>query len=350
LEEIRPIQWTGKTIRLLDQTKIPQERVTFEARSYPEAVDAIREMRVRGAPAIGVTAAYAVAMAAQDIPVINPDKFMDCLRDAAKQIAAARPTAVNLRWAVDRMLRVAEAQSKVEEVTARLVAEARQLQEEDEEINRRMGDHGKDLMPEGGAVLTHCNTGALATSAFGTALGVIRAGWESGKRFDVFNTETRPFLQGARLTSWEFQQLGIPSTLIVDSAAGMMMERGKISCVITGADRIAANGDTANKVGTYSLAVLAKENNLPFYVAAPTSTVDLGLVTGDEIQIEERPQEEVTHFRGQWVAPEGISALNPAFDVTPNRFISAIITESGIAKPPYHESLKLAVRAGGIGS
>ena len=208
-----------------------------------------------------------------------------------------------------------------------------------------MGSHGMELMPDGGSVLTHCNAGALATAAFGTAVGVIRAGWEDGKRFKVFNTETRPFLQGARLTTWEFKKLGIPSTLVVDSAAGMLMRRGEIGCVITGADRIAANGDTANKIGTYTLAVLAKENGIPFYVAAPTSTVDMSLSNGDEIEIEERSSSEVTEFRGIQVAPEGVEALNPGFDVTPAKYVSAIITEAGIARPPFIESLDLAVKS-----
>jgi methylthioribose-1-phosphate isomerase len=241
------------------------------------------------------------------------------------------------------MLNIADSEAEPKAIKSRLLAEAQLIQEEDEAINRRMGDLGKELMPDGGAVLTHCNTGALATSAFGTALGVIRAGWESGRRFQVFNTETRPFLQGARLTSWEFQQLGIPATLLVDSAAGMLMRQGGVSCVITGADRIAANGDTANKIGTYSLAVLAKENGIPFYVAAPTSTVDLSLLSGDEINIEERPQEEVTHFQGSPTAPVGVPALNPSFDVTPSQYIAAIVTEEAVCRPPYLESLRLAV-------
>ncbi|MCI0864415.1 MAG: S-methyl-5-thioribose-1-phosphate isomerase, partial [Chloroflexi bacterium] len=219
------------------------------------------------------------------------------------------------------------------------------MEKEDEAVNRKMGSHGKELMPDGGSVLTHCNAGALATAGYGTAVGVIRAGWEDGKRFKVFNTETRPFLQGARLTAWEFKKLGIPSTLVVDSAAGMLMHRGEIGCVITGADRIAANGDTANKIGTYTLAVLAKENGIPFYVAAPTSTVDMNLPNGDEIEIEERSPSEVTEFRGVPIAPEGVEALNPGFDVTPARYVSAIITEAGIARPPFIESLDLAIKS-----
>lgn len=343
MNEIRPIQWDDGTLKLLDQTRLPAEQVVVELDDYLGAVAAIRDMQVRGAPAIGVTAAYAVVMAASELAVDDRDAFLSALRQAGDTINAARPTAVNLQWAVRRMLAVAEGVSDLSAVRHRLLAEARLIQEEDEEINRRMGEQGRALMPGGGAVLTHCNTGALATSAFGTALGVIRAGWESGLRFKVFNTETRPFLQGARLTAWEFQQLGIPATLIVDSAAGLLMQRGEISCVITGADRIAANGDTANKIGTYSLAVLARENGIPFYVAAPTSTVDLSLASGDEIEIEERAGAEVTHFQGAPTAPVGVEAMNPAFDVTPQRYINAIITEHSVARPPYVESLKLAV-------
>ena len=358
--EIRPIQWNDGILKLLDQTRLPMEQVILELDDYRGAVAAIRDMQVRGAPAIGVTAAYAVAMAAEELSVelAVDDKvtFMAGLQEAATTINAARPTAVNLHWAVRRMLQVAESAAEAESelglnlgrVKERLLAEAKLIQQEDEEINRRMGDFGKALMPDGGSVLTHCNTGALATSAFGTALGVIRAGWEAGQRFRVFNTETRPFLQGARLTAWEFQQLGIPATLIVDSAAGLLMQRGEISCVITGADRIAANGDTANKIGTYTLAVLARENGIPFYVAAPTSTVDLSLASGDAIEIEERAGAEVTHFQGTPTAPVGVEALNPAFDVTPHRYISAIVTENAVARPPFVESLKLAV--GTLGS
>ena len=343
MNEIRPILWDNGALKLLDQTRLPSEQVIVELNDYRGAVAAIRDMQVRGAPAIGVTAAYAVVMAASELPTDDRNRFLAELQAAGEVINAARPTAVNLQWAVRRMLEVAASEPDLGQVNDRLLTEAKTIQAEDEEINRRMGDSGRELMPDGGAVLTHCNTGALATSAFGTALGVIRAGWESGRRFQVYNTETRPFLQGARLTSWEFQQLGIPATLMVDSAAGIMMQRGEITCVITGADRIAANGDTANKIGTYSLAVLAKENGIPFYVAAPTSTVDLSLGSGDEIEIEQRAGAEVTHFQGAPTAPVGVEAINPAFDVTPHRYISAIVTESGIARPPYVESLKLAV-------
>ena len=344
MTEIRPIHWSDGKLLLLDQTRLPAEETSVTVTRYEDAAAAIRDMKVRGAPAIGVTAAYAMAMAARDIDSSDAGKFFSDLEKAASIMRGARPTAVNLGWAVDRMMRVAEGVEDPGRIADRLLVEAQVIQEEDEAINRLMGQYGSELMPDGGSVLTHCNTGALATSAFGTALGVIRAGWESGKRFEVFNTETRPWLQGARLTSWEFQKLGIPATLLADSAAGMLMRQGRIGCVITGADRIAANGDTANKIGTYSLAVLAKENGIPFFIAAPTSTVDLSLPDGDGIEIEERPPEEVTRFGGVETAPEGVAAVNPAFDVTPHRYISAIVTESGIASPPYSESLPLAVQ------
>ena len=345
MSEIRPIEWANGTLKFIDQTRLPSEEVIVEARGYLEAVDAIKTMRVRGAPAIGVTAAYAVAMAAAELDSSNRESFLQQLSEAGVEIKAARPTAVNLMWAVDRMIAVASSEADTSKIKDRLVTEAVLIEQEDEAINRLMGSHGKDLIPDGGSVLTHCNAGALATAAFGTAVGVIRASWEDGKRFKVFNTETRPFLQGARLTAWEFKKLGIPSTLVVDSAAGMLMHRGEIGCVITGADRIAANGDTANKIGTYTLAVLAKENGIPFYIAAPTSTVDLSLATGDEIEIEQRSQSEVTEFRGIQIAPEGVEALNPGFDVTPAKYITAIITEAGVARPPYTDNLNLAVRS-----
>ena len=346
MSEIRPIRWQDGRLMLLDQTRLPVEEATIVVECYEQAVSAIREMRVRGAPAIGVTAAYAVAMAARDIPSNDRVEFLLALKQACDDIRAARPTAVNLGWAVDRMMALAESTDAAGEIVPILIAEAEEIHREDEAINRLLGDYGKELMPDGGSVLTHCNTGALATSAFGTALGVIRAGWEAGKRFEVFNTETRPWLQGARLTSWEFQKLGIPATLLADSAAGMLMRQGRIGCVITGADRVAANGDTANKIGTYMLAVLARENGIPFYIAAPTSTIDLALPNGEEIEIEQREPSEVTRFGGIATAPEGVAAVNPAFDVTPHRYIDAIVTEKGVALPPYTESLMLAVNGG----
>ena len=346
MTEIRPINWTGSRLELLDQTRLPHEHATVGITDYRQAAAAIAEMRVRGAPAIGVAAAYAMALAAAELQSRERDHFIAALRQAGAHLAAARPTAVNLGWAVRRMLRVAEAEPDPGRIYPRLEAEARRIQDEDAAVNRRIGENGRALMPTAGqGVLTHCNTGALATSAYGTALGVIRAGWEAGGRFAVYNTETRPWLQGARLTSWEFQQLGIPATLVADSAAGTLMRQGKVSCVITGADRIAANGDTANKIGTYPLAVLARENHLPFYIAAPTSTVDLALAHGDAIAIEERPPHEVTGYGGNPIAPAGVPAYNPAFDITPHRYIAGIITEAMVCRPPYAESLRHAVDA-----
>ncbi|MCE2405544.1 MAG: S-methyl-5-thioribose-1-phosphate isomerase [Dehalococcoidia bacterium] len=343
MTEVQAIEWTGRKLRLLDQTKLPVETAVFEAGQYRDVVRAVKDMRVRGAPALGVVAAYGVAMAARDIPRDERSSFLTRLEEAGREIESARPTAVNMTWAVRRLLDLAEAESDVSAVPGRLLDEARAMQEEDEEVNRRIGGFGSEIVPDGGGVLTHCNTGALATAGYGTALGVIRAGWEKGKRFQVFHTETRPFLQGARLTAWELVQLGIPSTLIVDSSAGVLLNQGEVSCVVVGADRIAANGDVANKVGTYTLAVLSKENGVPFYVAAPTSTVDLSLPSGAEIPIEERRAEEVTSFGGVRTAPEGIGVRNPSFDVTPHRYVGGIITEVGILKEPYTESLARAV-------
>ena len=339
MSQVNAIEWAHGKLRLLDQTKLPLEQTTLELRHHHEVIEAIKEMRVRGAPALGVVAAYAVAMAAREIQSDDHLEFLALLSEAGRDIASARPTAVNISWAVRQMLKVAEAEPSMDQIRARLLAEAERIQKEDEEINQRMGRWGVELMPDGGAVLTHCNTGALATAGYGTALGVIRAGWEDGKRFQVFATETRPFLQGARLTAWELVQLGIPSTLIVDSSAGLLMRSGEVSCAIVGADRIAANGDVANKIGTYPIAVVARENGVPFYVAAPTSTVDLSISSGDEIPIEERPSEEVTRFGGIQTAPEGIRVRNPAFDITPHEYIAAIVTEKGVLREPYSENL-----------
>ncbi|MCE2462302.1 MAG: S-methyl-5-thioribose-1-phosphate isomerase [Dehalococcoidia bacterium] len=344
MAEVKAIEWANGKLRLLDQTKLPVEQTPLELDHYKEVVKAIAEMRVRGAPAIGVAAAYAVAMSARDVQAESHREFLAQLAELGDEIASARPTAVNITWAVQRMIDAAESEPDLDLIRTRLLAEAQRIQEEDVEINRRMGKYGVELMPDGGAVLTHCNTGALATAGYGTALGVIRAGWETGKRFHVFNTETRPFLQGARLTSWELVQLGIPSTLIVDSSAGLLMRRGEVSCAIVGADRIAANGDVANKIGTYSLAVIARENGIPFYVAAPTSTVDLSIPSGNEIPIEERQAEEVTRFGGAQTAPEGIDVRNPAFDITPHQYITAIVTEKGVVREPYTESLPETVK------
>ena len=343
MPEIVPLEWTGDALRILDQTKLPQEQAVTVARIYSDVVNAIQAMQVRGAPAIGVAGAYALVLAVKAVDTPDLRRLLTYLSEVGKEITSARPTAVNLRWAVERMLSVAFPCRSVAELHQRLEAEAVAIHREDVAGNRRMGALGADLLPTEGAVLTHCNTGALATAGYGTALGVIRAAWEGGKRFRVLVTETRPFLQGARLTTWELVQLGIPTDLIVDSAAGSIMARGEVGCVIVGADRIASSGDVANKIGTYTLAVLAHENGVPFYVAAPTSTLDLSLSSGDDIPIEERAPEEVMRWGDMSIAPKGINVRNPAFDVTPHRYVTAIITERGIARPPYAEALRQLV-------
>lgn len=336
---VETIQWTPDGVVMIDQTKLPRQVVYVTCKNYEEVASAIVDMIVRGAPAIGVAAAMGVALGMQQADASRLDQEMERI---CARLAGTRPTAVNLFWAIDRMKRLyATLRGKpVEEIRAALAAEARLVKEEDIEINRAMGRHGAPLVPEGKTVLTHCNAGALATAGYGTALGVIRAAIEAGKKIDVFADETRPFLQGARLTAWELQQDGIPTTLITDNMAGYFMRQGRIGCVVVGADRIAANGDVANKVGTYSVAVLAKENGVPFYVAAPVSTLDLTLAHGDMIPIEQRASKEVTEVFGVPVAPEGIGVQNPAFDVTPSRYVTAIITERGVARAPFEESLR----------
>ena len=335
------IEWRDGKLILLDQTRLPRQEVYLELDDYREVARAIKEMRVRGAPAIGVAAAYGVALGARAIDSTDMLDFKARLNPVCNEIAASRPTAVNLRWAVDRMQRVFDEQDSPEAAKDALIAEAITIHREDEAINRRIGAHGAGLIQGGGMVMTHCNAGALATAGYGTALGVIRSAIESGTHVRVLATETRPFLQGARLTAWELSQDKIDVTLITDSMAGHFLKSGDVDCVVVGADRIAANGDVANKIGTYSIAVLAKENSVPFYVAAPISTLDLGLTTGDDIPIEERDPREVLEYAGVRVAPEGVKAAHPAFDVTPSRYVSAIITENGIARAPYIEALKL---------
>jgi methylthioribose-1-phosphate isomerase len=331
------IEWTDAGVVMIDQTRLPRETVYVTCRDYREVAEAIRNMIIRGAPAIGVAAAMGVALGALNAHDLEAEMPVIC-----ETLAKTRPTAVNLFWAIDRMKKLYESLrgAEVEEIRARLVAEAKRVKEEDIRINEAMGRNGAPLVPDGKTVLTHCNAGALATAGYGTALGVIRAAVEAGKKIDVFADETRPFLQGARLTAWELQQDGISTTIITDNMAGHFLKSGRIGCVVVGADRIAANGDVANKIGTYSVAVLAKENNVPFYVAAPVSTLDLSLKSGDEIPIEERAASEVTHVQGVPVAPDNIGVANPAFDVTPNRYVTAIITERGVARAPYVESLK----------
>ena len=335
------IEWRDGKLILLDQTLLPRQEVYLELDDYREVARAIKEMRVRGAPAIGVAAAYGVALGARAIDSMDMVDFKTRLDPVCDEIAASRPTAVNLRWAVDRMQRVFDGQDSPEAAKDALIAEAITIHREDEAINRRIGAHGAGLIQGGGMVMTHCNAGALATAGYGTALGVIRSAIESGTPVRVLATETRPFLQGARLTAWELSQDKIDVTLITDSMAGHFLKSGDVNCVVVGADRIAANGDVANKIGTYSIAVLAKENSVPFYVAAPISTLDLSLTTGDDIPIEERDPREVLEYAGIRVAPEGVKAAHPAFDVTPSRYVSAIITENGIARAPYSEALKL---------
>jgi methylthioribose-1-phosphate isomerase len=333
---IQTIQWTPEGVVMIDQTRLPNEEIYRTCVTYEEVAQAIRTMVIRGAPAIGVAAAMGIALGMQ---TAGADFDLIC-----ETLGATRPTAVNLFWAIDRMrhLHTKLAGQTHAEIAAALATEAQLICAQDIEINRAMGKHGAPLVPDGKTVLTHCNAGALATAGYGTALGVIRAAVESGKHIDVYADETRPFLQGSRLTIWELQRDGIAATLITDNMAGHFLKSGKIGCVVVGADRIAANGDVANKIGTYGVAVLAKENGIPFYVAAPTSTLDLTLKTGDEIPIEERAQSEVTHYAGLPVAPAGTVARHPAFDVTPHRYVTAIITEKGIARAPYEESLAAA--------
>jgi methylthioribose-1-phosphate isomerase len=334
---IETIEWTPEGVVMIDQTRLPRETSFVTCRSYVEVADAIRNMIIRGAPAIGVAAAMGVALGALQSGDLERD-----IPEICETLAGTRPTAVNLFWAIDRMRKLYQSISHLpaEEVRNRLVEEAQKVREEDIAINEAIGRHGAALVPDGKTVLTHCNAGALATAGFGTALGVIRAAVNSGKKVDVFADETRPFLQGARLTAWELQRDGIETTIITDNMAGHFLQSGRIGCVVVGADRIAANGDVANKIGTYSVAVLAKENNVPFYVAAPISTLDLTLASGDLIPIEERAGKEVTHVGGVHVAPDDIGVANPAFDVTPNRYITGIITERGVARAPYTESLR----------
>jgi methylthioribose-1-phosphate isomerase len=337
---VKTIEWTPNGVVMIDQTRLPREEVFVTCTDYRQVADAIRTMIIRGAPAIGVAAAMGVAIGVEKSD--DPEAEFD---EICSTIAATRPTAVNLFWAIGRMKRVyAEVQGQaLAWVRERLIREAQQMYIEDIAINEAIGRNGAGLVPDGKTVLTHCNAGALATAGYGTALGVIRAAVSAGKKVDVFADETRPFLQGARLTVWELTQDEIPATLITDNMAGHFLHSGRIGCVVVGADRIAGNGDVANKIGTYSVAVLAKENNVPFYVAAPISTLDLTLDSGEQIPIEQRAATEVTHLNGTPVAPDGIRVENPAFDVTPSRYVTAIITERGVARAPYEESLKKLV-------
>lgn len=346
---IKTLEWTDEGVVMIDQRLLPTEEVYPLFTTYEEVAYAIKEMVVRGAPAIGVAAAMGVALGARNIVTTDVAQFEQQFHHICDVLAGTRPTAVNLFWAIERMKtlygKLKSEKLSLDEIRQQLIDEAKRMHGEDIAINKAMGANGASLIADGATVLTHCNAGALATAGYGTALGVIRAAVEAGKSVAVYADETRPFLQGARLTAWELHKDNIPVTLITDNMAGHFMKAGKLDCVIVGADRIAANGDVANKIGTYSVAVLAKENNIPFYVAAPISTIDLQTKTGDDIPIEQRPESEVTHVKGTQLSPDGITIANPAFDVTPNRYVAAIITERGVARAPFTESLSSLVNS-----
>ena len=342
---IQTLEWTDSGVRFIDQTKLPMEETYVTCKTYTQVADVIRNMVVRGAPAIGVAAAMGIALGVKNSKAENVGGLKQEFDQICDVIGKTRPTAVNLFWAIRRMqdkfelLRV----RPLPQIKQALVEEAQRMHAEDIAANQAMGKHGAALMPASGGVLTHCNAGALATCGYGTALGVIRAAVEQGKKIHVFADETRPFLQGSRLTAWELMKDGIPTTVISDNMAGAMMKQGKINAIVVGADRIAANGDVANKIGTYTVAVLAKEHGIPFYVAAPFSTVDLETADGSGIPIEQRDSKEVTHIAGKQMVPTGVEVENPAFDVTPAKYVTAIVTEKGIARAPYEESLQKLV-------
>jgi methylthioribose-1-phosphate isomerase len=341
---IKTVEWTKEGVRMLDQRLLPSEEKYLMLRSYDEVAEAIKKMVVRGAPAIGVSAAMGIALGASQSVGTSVADLEDDLGYIFDVMGKTRPTAVNLFWAIDRMRSRFQKEKKVgdvEKVKEALVAEALAIFEEDIAANRAIGGFGAPLIPDGGTVLTHCNAGALATAGdYGTALGVVRGARDAGKKVAVIADETRPFLQGLRLTAWELAKDDIPVTVITDNMAGHVMKSGQVDAVVVGADRIAANGDTANKIGTYMVAVLAKQHNIPFYVAAPVSTLDMSLATGEEIPIEERDASEITHIRDHQLAPDGVSVQNPAFDVTPHELITAIITDRGVAEAPFEVSLR----------
>lgn len=339
---VTTLQWRDEALVLLDQTLLPTRVEYLACRDVETVARAIEELKVRGAPAIGVAAAYGVVVGARQAQTADAVGFRQAVEAAIERLARTRPTAVNLFWALDRMRRTLTETSGLGSRAAAdlLLATAQRIHAEDREVCRRLGRHGAALLRDGGKVITHCNAGGLATTDYGTALGVIYAAQEEGKRISVYSDETRPLLQGARLTAWELSQAGIEVTVICDSAAAVVLRQQEIDCVIVGADRIAANGDVANKVGTYGLAVLAREHRVPFYVAAPVSTLDVGIASGEAIPIEERRPEEVTEGFGRRTAPEGVKVFNPAFDVTPHRLIAAIISEEGIARPPFEPVLR----------
>ena len=347
---IKTVEWTGEGVRMIDQRLLPTEEKYLMLRSCEEVADAIRQMVVRGAPAIGISAAMGIALGSMQSVGTSVADLEDDFDYFCDLMSKTRPTAVNLFWAIERMRerfrRAKAAGADAESIKGQLIEEAQAILREDIESNRALGRFGGELINDGATVLTHCNAGALATAGdYGTALGVVRGARDAGKRVAVIADETRPFLQGARLTAWELNKDEIPVTVITDNMAGHVLKQGRVDCVVVGADRIAANGDTANKIGTYMVAVLAKQHGIPFYVAAPVSTVDLSLATGDEIPIEERDAREVTHIRDQRLAPEGVAVHNPAFDVTPNELIAAIITDKGVARQPYVTSLRRMVES-----
>ncbi len=352
---IKTIEWTDEGIRMLDQRLLPTEEKYLMLRSYEEVAEAIKKMVVRGAPAIGVSAAMGLALGASQSVGTSVADLEDDFDYMCQVMSATRPTAVNLFWAIERMRETLRREkSRTQDplaIKARLIEEAKNIFREDVAANRALGRFGGELLADGDTVLTHCNAGALATAGdYGTALGVIRGAIDAGKRIAVIADETRPFLQGLRLTAWELAKDNIPVTVITDNMAGHVMKSGKVNAVVVGADRIAANGDAANKIGTYMVAVLAREHNIPFYVAAPVSTLDLSLPSGDQIPIEERDAREVTHIKEHQLAPDGVGVQNPAFDVTPNRLIAAIITDKGVARPPYVESLQGLMKANAAAS
>jgi methylthioribose-1-phosphate isomerase len=341
---IPTLAWTPQGVRFIDQTKLPLEESYVLATTYEQVAEVIVTMVVRGAPAIGVSAAYGIALGARHSEATTAAEFAPEFERICARLAGTRPTAVNLFWAIDRMKRLfavlRAADYSMEIVKEQILAEADAMYEEDIAACKAMGAFGAALLPEEGGVLTHCNAGALATCGYGTALGVIRSAVEQGKRIHVYADETRPFLQGARLTAWELMADGIPTTVICDNMAASLMRAGRIQAVVVGADRIAANGDFANKIGTYNVAILAKEHGIPFYCAAPWSTIDLATETGDAIPIEERSPQEVTHHGGKQLTPHGVGICNPAFDVTPAKYVTAIFTERGVLRAPYSESLR----------
>jgi len=341
---IEPIAWEEGRLRLLDQTKLPTDEVWLDLTNHTQVAEAISSMRVRGAPAIGVAGAFGLALAALASGASDHETLLRELRAAAEELIATRPTGANLSWAVKRTLAAAEGAGDVDSARTSVLREAEAIRREDIEGNRALGHHALELVPERATFLTHCNAGALATAGYGTALGIVRAAAEAGKRISVIATETRPLSQGARLTAWELLRDGIECKLIVDGAVGSLLRQGETDLVVVGADRIAANGDTANKIGTYNVAVLAREHGVPFYVAAPTSTIDMTLPSGDGIVIEERDAEEVTAPGGRRIAPPDVDVANPAFDVTPHELIAAIVTERGIARPPYTSALSEMMR------